>query len=383
MARDGTCEEFAVPTQAQFPALPVPPSPLVGRAREVGAARVLLRQRDVRLLTLTGPGGTGKTRLGLQIAADAAGMFAGGATFVPLGAISDPHLVLPTIAQALGLREVTGELLPARLHAALRERPHLLLLDNFEQVITAAPLLADLLAVAPEVKLLVTSREALHIRGEHEFPVSPLALPDRRDRPDPASLARSPAVSLFMQRAQAVRPDLRLTPENAPIIAEICARLDGLPLALELAAARIKYLSPQALLARLEHRLEILAGGPRDLPARQRTLRDTIAWSYDLLPADEQRLFRHLGIFAASCSEAAATAVCGNAESGSGDGPSIMFERLVSLLDKSMLLRVEGPQGESRYDMLETIREFALERLTASGELASLACHHATYYLAL
>lgn len=370
-----------MPTRAQAASLPVPPSPLLGRAREVAAARALLRQREVRLLTLTGPGGTGKTRLGVEIAAGLAGTFAGRITFVPLGAIGDPHLVLPTIAQALGLREATGEALPARLAAALREQANLLLLDNFEQVIAAAPLLADLLAAAPPVKLLVTSREALHIRGEYAFPVPPLAVPDLHDPPDPARLARSPAVSLFVQRAQAARPDLRLTAESAPIIAAICARLDGLPLALELAAARIRYLSPPALLARLEHRLAILTGGPRDLPARQRTLRDTIAWSYDLLTADEQRLFRRLAIFVGGCTEEAARAVC--AEAADEDASAPLFDGLVSLLDKSMLRRGEDPGGAARFGMLETIREYALEQLAASGELARLACRHAAYYLAL
>lgn len=360
------------------PTLPVSPSPLLGRAQEVATARALLRQQDVRLLTLTGPGGTGKTRLGVQIAADVAGSFAHGAIFVPLAALSDPHLVLPTIAQALELREATGQDLPARLYAALQGQSQLLLLDNFEQVIAAAPLLADLLAAAPGVKLLVTSREALHIRGEHELPVPPLALPDTRTRPDPTTLARSPAVSLFMQRAQAVRPDFRLTAATAPIIAEICTRLDGLPLALELGAARIKYLSPQALLARLEHRLEILTGGQRDLPARQRTLRDTIAWSYDLLTPDEQRLFRRLAIFVGGGTETAAAAIC----LGADDRPTSLFDGLVSLIDKSMVLRGESPDGEIRFGMFETIREYALEQLTASGDLADLARRHATYYLA-
>jgi predicted ATPase/DNA-binding CsgD family transcriptional regulator len=362
----------------------------VGRAREVAAACALLRRRETRLLTMTGPGGTGKTRLAVQVAAEVAGSFADGVAFVTLAATSDPRLVLPTIAQALGLGESPVADFPARLREALRERNQLLLLDNFEQVIGAATELADLLAAAPGIRLLVTSREALHIRGEQEFPVPPLDLPEARGAHDPEMLARSPAVSLFVQRAGAVRPDFRLTDESAPVVAEIARRLDGLPLALELAAARVKVLSPRALLDRLEHRLEVLTGGQRDLPARQRTLRDTIAWSYDLLSEEEQRLFRRLAIFAGGCTLEAAEAV-GRGAWGGGLGvqgahaprAADTLETLASLVDKSMVLHRAAEGGEDRYSMLETIREYGLERLAVSGELDEVAGHHAAYYLAL
>jgi predicted ATPase/DNA-binding CsgD family transcriptional regulator len=377
------------------PALPVPPSPLVGRAREVAAACALLRRRETRLLTLTGPGGTGKSRLSVQVAAELAETFADGVAFIPLAAISDPNLVLPTIAQTLALDAASTTPLPARLHEALHGRSQLLLLDNFEQVIAAATQLAELLAAAPGIKLLVTSREALHIRGEQEFPVPPLDLPEARATHDPDSLARSPAVALFVQRARAVRPDFRLTAESAPIVAEICHRLDGLPLALELAAARIKALSPRALLARLEHRLEVLTGGPRDLPARQRTLRDTIAWSYDLLTEEEQRLFRRLSIFVGGCTLDAAEAVGRETwdverkareddaprSTSHAPRPTNTLDTLASLVDKSMVLyRAAG--DDDRYTMFETIREYGLERLAASGEFARVAARHAAHYLA-
>ncbi|MFN8536622.1 MAG: AAA family ATPase [Thermomicrobiales bacterium] len=376
-------------TRPANPALPVPPSPLVGRTREVAAACAILCRRETRLLTLTGPGGTGKTRLSVQIATEVAGAFADGVVFVPLAAIGDPRLVLPTIAQALELGDAPADDLLAHLHEALQGRSQLLLLDNFEQIIAAATQIAELLAAAPGVKLLVTSREALHIRGEHEFPVPPLDLPEAQAAHDPEALARSPAVSLFVQRARAVRPDFRLTPETAPVVAEVCRRLDGLPLALELAAARIKVLSPRALLARLEHRLEVLTGGPRDLPARQRTLRDTITWSYDLLTPEEQRLFRRLAIFVGGCTLEAAGVVGGEVGSGKWEvGKGIaadtfpLLDTLASLVDKSMVLH-QAAEDDDRYTMFETIREYALEQLTTSGELERVAASHAAHYLAL
>ena len=359
--------------------LPVQPTPLIGRESEVRAVCALLGRADVRLVTLTGPGGTGKTRVGLQVAAELIDQFADGVCFVSLAPIGDPGLVASTVAQTLGLREMGGGPLLVSLKAYLRDRSLLLVLDNFEQVLTAAPLVAELLTACPGLKVLVTSRAALRLSGEHESPVPPLELPDPTHLPDLEALSQYEAVTLFIQRARAARPDFQVTNANAPAVAELCARLDGLPLAIELAAARVKLLSPQALLARLGRRLSLLTGGARDLPARHQTLRGTIDWSYDLLEAGERALFARLAVFVGGCSLEAAEAVCG----GGDDPPPDVLEDLALLVDKSLLRQAEGPDGEPRFGMLETIREYAAERLEASGEAETPRRRHAEYFLAL
>src|SRR5947209_5836060 len=277
--------------------LPVQPTPFLGREQEVAAIGGLLRRQDVRLVTLIGPGGTGKTRLALQVAADVSELFASGVFFVNLAPISDPALVVPAIAQTLVIREGSGRTLLERLTEELQQQQMLLLLDNFEHVVSAAEQVAALLIACPQLKILVTSREVLHVRAEHEFPVPSLAVPDPDHLPDLATLSHQAAVALFLQQAQAVKPDFQLTDANARAIAELCARLDGLPLAIELAAARMKLFSPRALLARLGQRLSVLTSAARDVPARQQTLRHTIAWSYNLLDEEEQQLFRRLSVF--------------------------------------------------------------------------------------
>jgi len=313
--------------------LPIQPTPFIGREKEVAAVAARLCHEEVRLVTLTGPGGTGKTRLALQVTAEVSDRFADGAFFVDLAPLSDPELVIPAAAQVLGIKEIGGQPLLELLKASLREKRLLLLLDNFEQVVQAARPVAELLATCPHLKLLVTSRMALHVRAEQEFAVPPLALPDLKRLPDLVALSQYEAVALFIQRARAVQSDFQVTNASAPAVAEICVRLDGLPLAIELAAARSKLFSPQALLARLTPRLAVLAGGARDAPARQQSLRDTIAWSYQLLDEPEQRLFRCLSIFAGGCPLEAAEAVW----TALGGEAAQVADSAASLIDKSLL----------------------------------------------
>ncbi len=356
--------------------LPFPPTALIGREREVAAVAALLRQTSVRLLTLTGTPGVGKTRLALEVAQELVQDFADGVHLVSLAPISSPAFVTPTIAQTLGIKEVGARPLVDLLKTFLRDKHLLLFLDNFEQVLPAAPHLTDLLTSCPHLTILVTSRATLHVHGEHEFVVPPLALPDPKHLPEPEALTHYAAVALFLQRAQATKSDFQLTNANARAIVEICVRLDGLPLAIELAAARVKLLPPQALLARLDQRLAVLTSASRDAPAHQQTLRDTIAWSYNLLDTAEQRLFRRLSVFVGGCSLEGAAAVC----NAGGDLERDILDGVTSLLDKSLLGQTEQEGGEPRLLLLETIREFGLECLAASGEGEATRRAHTAYY---
>jgi predicted ATPase len=359
--------------------LPAQLTPLIGREREVAALRDMIAVGQNRLITLVGPGGTGKTRLALQAAADALDRFPDGVWWVPLAAARDPDLVLPAIAAPLGVREAAGEQLVATLGAHLSAREALLLLDNFEQVVDSAPLIQRLLDAAPGLAVLVTSREPLRLRMEREFPVAPLPLPPATVGAEIEAALASPAVQLFVSRAQAVKPTFRLDAGNVADVVAICRHLDGLPLAIELAAARVRLLPPAALLARLDRRLAILTGGARDLPARQQTLRATIAWSHDLLDPAERELFARLAVFAGGFTLTAADAVCVAPDGAVSD----ILEGVDSLLQKSLLRQEDGPDGEPRFLMLETIREFALERFDALPEAETLRQRHADTFLTL
>ncbi len=388
LARDlATLRDHMAETPAKRPDtrpsnLPLQRTAFVGREREVAAVKDLLLGPDVQLVTLTGPGGIGKTRLALRVAQDLADHFPGGMFFVPLAPVTDAALVATVVAQTLGLRQAANqspiEVLKAYLQNSLHA-PLLLLFDNFEHMVSAAPMVAELMAGGAGLKVLATSRAPLHVYGEQEFPVPALAVPDPRSVPAPAALVAYPAVDLFLQRAQAVKPDFEITRENAAAVANICARLDGLPLAIELAAARVKLLSPAAIETRLESRLQLLTGGARDLPARQQTLRGAIDWSLGLLNAAEQKLFRRLAVFVGGCTLEAVEAVCDTRQDLGFD----ILDGMASMVDKSLLQFDEHGSVEPRYAMLETIREYALEHLAGSGEEVPTRRAHAAYCLVL
>lgn len=386
----------AVQLRPQFaPSLPPLLAPLVGRGKEEAALREMLASKSVRLLTLAGPPGVGKTSLAVAVAQQVGSFYAGGVAFVDLAPLREPDLVLANVAQALGAPLQTRLGLLEALAGHLEGRELLLLLDNFEQVVDAAPVVGQLVARCPSLGVLVTSRTVLRVRGEQVFPVQPLALPKRRGPLVAERVAQAPAVALFVQRARARQPEFSLTDDNAPAVAALCAQLDGLPLAIELAAARVGVLSPAALLARMDRALGVLAEGPRDLPPRQRTIRDVIAWSYGLLDEGKQVLFRRLAAFAGGCTLAAAEAVCLGPDETLAGSPTL--EGLSALVEANLLQasevsfpvgtptgvesREEGPQAW--FHMLAIVRAFALERLEASEEVAVIRARHADYYLSL
>jgi predicted ATPase len=379
--RDRLADSPARPSEPRRDNLPLQRTAFIGREHEEAALRQLLSREDARLVSLTGPGGIGKTRLALQVAEGLADQFPGGTCFVPLSSVTDHSLIASMIAQAFGVRE-TGNQSPQE---SLKEyvsgfgQPTLLLLDNFEHLVSAAPLVAQLLTIGPKLKVVVTSQAPLHVYGEHEFPVPPLALPDSKSMPPLEILSGLPAVALFVERARAAKHEFALTRENAPAVAAICARLDGLPLAIELAAPRIKLLSPSAMLARLEGRLSLLTGGARDLPSRQQTLRGTVDWSYGLLNAAEQTLFRRLSVFAGGCTLEGVEAVCDT----KGDLGLDILDGMASIVDKSLAQQVEQADTETRFRMLSTLREYALERLAESHDESATRRAHAAYYLVL
>jgi non-specific serine/threonine protein kinase len=393
VARSGA-SFMPIPLRAPAPRghnLPAQPTPLIGREAETAALRLRLLDPGVRLLTLTGPPGTGKTRLAHAVAAELSDAFDDGVWFVGLETISDPDRVIAAVAETLDVREAGDAPLIDTLAVALGDRRLLLVLDNFEQVLPAGAELSELLAACAGVTVLVTSRTPLRLRWEHQFPVPPLAIPDGAGHQTPDAIAAAPAVALFVQRAQAVRPDFRLTDANATAVAAICAHLDGLPLAIELAAARVKLLTPQALLARLvgahgpvgahgRAPLQFLTGGARDLPARHQTLRAALEWSHALLSSEEQAVFRRLGVFAGGCGVEAAEAVTG--ADGPGASPFGALEVIDALLDHN-LLRREEVAGETRLRMLETVREYAVEQLAGSGEQRAIEGRQTAYVLAL
>jgi predicted ATPase/DNA-binding XRE family transcriptional regulator len=387
-------EQEGVPRSHAPTNLPAQLTRLIGREESIGRILAFFERENVRLLTLIGPPGVGKTRLGIEVASRLLDRFEDGVFFVQLAPIDDPDLVIPAIARTLQVKEAGGRTISESLVANLRDRRMLLLLDNFEQVIAAAQQIKQLLAACARLCVLATSREVLHIHGEQQFSVPPLAYPDASRLPVIETLALNPAVELFVERARLVKPGFALREENAAAVAAICSQLDGLPLAIEIAAARVKILSTQAIRARLqapepaqegrESRLSLLVTGPRDMHGSQErsaSLRSAIAWSYNLLDPEEQTLFARLGVFTAGCTVAAAEAVC-NAQ---GDLPLDVLSGLESLLDKSLLREEEMADGESRFVLLETIREYALEMLRPGqvGQVEEISRNHAEYYLAL
>ena len=379
------------------PRLPIPPTPLIGRKEEVAGVRAMLGRTEVRLVSLTGPGGVGKTRLALHLAAEIGDGFADGICFVDLAPVRDPALVASALAEELGVLDTGDEPLVQRLATALRDRHLLLVMDNFEQVLGGSSVLVSLLGSCHRLKVLVTSREALRIRGEHVFPLEPLPLP--LEQASSIDLSGNNAVRLFFERAQAVRPDIVFTDANARIVGAICHRLDGLPLAIELAAARVAMFPPRTLLARLEHRLPLLTGGARDIPARHQSMRDAIAWSHDLLTTEEQALFRRLAVFVGGFTLEAAEIVGRLSaiplwpwHAPYDDARSLvpvfepsqeLLDQVTSLLGKSLLRRQEGPGDEPRFSMLDTVREFGPERLEASAEAEEVRRRYALTFMAL